>query len=248
MLRPSSRYGFHGNFESWEKAKKHASGYEDLRVFEKVKQACLAVKDSSAVFERDSVLFDNPQYRWPVLSALLLIASRQDNRLNVLDFGGSLGSSYCTLKRFLMHLMELQWNIVEQSHFVEFGKENFEDNILKFYHSFQECVKKTRPDVILCSTVIQYLENPYAFLTEVLEAKIKYVIIDRTPFLKNGNDRLTVQKVPPNIYNASYPAWFFNRDNFCAFFKVKYSLVAEFEAEDSCNIPATFKGFLFERR
>ena len=56
------------------------------------------------VYERDSVLFDTIRYSWPLLSDLLRAASEDQNHLSVLDFGGSLGSSYYQNRVFLSHL------------------------------------------------------------------------------------------------------------------------------------------------
>jgi len=56
-----------------------------------------------------------------------------------------------------------------------------------------------------------------------------------------------VQKVPPEIYDASYPAWFFNLTNFLNFFSEKYQLIVDFESADKSNIQfSSFMGFIFE--
>jgi hypothetical protein len=52
------------------------------------------VKTGEAVYERDSVLFDEIQYSFPVIAALLRVASANKGKLNVLDFGGSEKSHY----------------------------------------------------------------------------------------------------------------------------------------------------------
>ena len=57
-------------------------------------RALIKVKNGDAVFERDSVIFDKIHYSFPLLSALSLTALNHNSTLNVLDFGGSLGSAY----------------------------------------------------------------------------------------------------------------------------------------------------------
>ena len=84
-------YGFSGNYSTWEEAKASSEGYDSGSILDKVKEALLKVKNGQAVYERDSVLFDEIEYSWPLLAALLWISSRHDNRLNLVDFGGSLG-------------------------------------------------------------------------------------------------------------------------------------------------------------
>ncbi|MBE8359467.1 methyltransferase, TIGR04325 family, partial [Leptospira interrogans serovar Pomona] len=44
------------------------------------------------------------------------------------------------------------------------------------------------------------------------------------------NSIVSVQHVPLEIYDASYPAWFFNLEEFVSLFQVKYDLVADFNS------------------
>ncbi|UBF24682.1 methyltransferase, TIGR04325 family [Kovacikia minuta CCNUW1] len=244
----SSRYGFFGNYQSWQDAKQKTTGYNDSEIQNKVKKALLAVKQGQAVYERDSVLFERIYYPFPLLSGLLRIAAENQGRLCVLDFGGSLGSSYYQCKDFLSVLQNLSWNIVEQAGFVRCGKEFFEDEQLKFFYDIDACLKAKQPDVILLSSVIQYLETPYDFLRILIEHNFKYIIFDRTAFVKEGRDRLTIQKVPPEIYPASYPSWFFNLEKFLNVFTERYDLIFDFDALDVANIPSQYKGFFFKRK
>ena len=99
------------------------------------------------------------------------------------------------------------------------------------------------------------MEKPYELLDEIKGYNIEYIIIDRTPFfLSEDDDRLTVQNVPPTIYKASYPAWFFNQKKMIAHLNDKYRLVAEFDAlagEISLSSPfasAKDKGFILRRK
>lgn len=242
----SSKVRFVGNYPTWDEACKASSGYDSGLILNKVKDALLKVKNGEAIYERDSVLFDNIQYSWPLLTALLWIASQNGNRLNLVDFGGSLGSTYYQNKKFLIHLEELRWNIIEQEKFVECGKLYFENKHVKFYYHLVECLKEQHSDTILFCGVIQYLEKPYDLLAKVIDKEFKYVIFDRTSFLKEGDDRLTIQQVPAEIYQASYPAWFFNLKKFLDFITIRYELIADFDSPDKSNIPSLFKGFIFK--
>ena len=245
------KLAFSGNYDTWDEARRAAGGYDSDAILDRVKDAALKVKNGAAVYERDSVLFEEIQYSWPLLAGLLWVASRNDNRLDLVDFGGSLGTTYYQNIKFLDHLKVLRWSVVEQAKFVACGKESFENAHLKFYMDLGECMKERHPDVILFSSVIQYLEKPYDVLSKVLLSGFPYILFDRTSFLEKGNDRLTVQKVPPAIYPASYPAWFFNLEKFRAFFARDYDLVAEFDSFESFrlrDVRAQNKGFLFKSR
>jgi putative methyltransferase (TIGR04325 family) len=250
ILWRAQRRVYRGNYQSWQDAVAASEGYDADQILEKVRDALLKVKNGEAVYERDSVLFEEIQYSWPLLAALLWIASNSGNRLHLIDFGGSLGSSYFQNRRFLSHLSEKSWNIVEQPTFVACGKQYFDDGVLAFHDTIYECCVVQACNTILLSSVLPYIERPYELLKKILTFNFKYIIIDRTPFLNNdGNERLTVQVVPPEIYSASYPAWFFNREKFLQVFLEQYDLVAEFNSIDSApEVPAEFKGFLFKAK
>lgn len=244
--------GYSGDFRDWQAAREVSGGYDSGHILAKVRAALSKVKSGEAVYERDSVLFDQVQYAWPLLAALLWIATRSGNRLNVLDFGGSLGSSYFQNRNFLGHLPRLQWSIVEQQDFVDCGKKEFEDEVLKFYGSVDACMGERSPDTLLLSSVLPYLESPYQVLDALLVHRPTYVVIDRTPFLAGARDRLTVQKVPDEIYGGSYPAWFFSRSKFLSRMENDYVMLAEFDALagtiDLGDELAQDQGFIFVRR
>ena len=229
-----------------------STGYDSERILGKVRDSLLKVKRGEAVYERDSVLFDKVQYSWPLLAGLLWIASQNGNRINLVDFGGSLGSTYYQNRKFLLQLKELRWNIVEQKSFVDRGRRDFENEHLKFYHELEECFLEQRPDTILFSSVLQYLERPYSVLGKVRSLGFEFLLFDRTTIIESGEDRITLQKVPPEIYDASYPAWFFNREKFLGFFSADYELVVEFDAlAGAIPLGDRFgydKGFIFRKR
>lgn len=242
--------GFSGNYRTWDEACRASGSYDSEAILDTVKESLLKVKNGEAVYERDSVLFDKVEYSWPLLAGLLWIASRNGNRLNLADFGGSLGSTYYQNLKFLVHLNALQWSIVEQEKFVANGKQSFENDHIRFYRDLDECITERHPDTILFSSVIQYLEKPYELLADVIDRGFTYIIFDRTSFLVKGDDRITVQKVPPHIYPARYPAWFFNQEKFLGFFSGTYELIADFDSFESFSLEdqsTRNKGFIFKK-
>lgn len=138
-LRNNS-YGLSGYYHTWGEAIHNSTGYDSEIILEKTKTALLKVKNGEAVYERDSVLFDKVQYAWPLLSSLMWVAAQAKGKLNVLDFGGSLGSTYFQNRAFLRRLSDVRWNIVEQPKYVEMGKKWFEDDHLKFYLRIEDCL------------------------------------------------------------------------------------------------------------
>lgn len=239
-------YGWHGNYQSWEAAKRRCTGYDSAAILQKVTGSLLLVKEDKAAYERDSVLFYDTDYSFPLLSSLTWIAAKNRGRLNIIDFGGSLGSTYYQNRSFLSEIPEINWCVVEQKEFVDTGKLLFEDENLHFFYSIDECLNSFNIDAVLFSSVLQYLENPNDVIDRVISAGIKFLIIDRTPFIK-GKDRITIQRVNPSIYKASYPCRFFNKQDFLRRLTRSYKLIFEFEALDRANIKSEFRGFLMER-
>jgi putative methyltransferase (TIGR04325 family) len=240
-------YGWHGNYSTWDEAKQRCTGYDSEIILEKVKYSLLKVKEGKAAYERDSVLFNEVQYSFPLLSGLMWIAAMNNGKLNVLDFGGSLGSTYFQNRLFTDSLTEVNWCIVEQPAFVECGIECFAGEGLHFYNTVEECLASYKIDVVILSSVLQYIEKPFELTGQIKAYGINYLIIDRTPFI-TGPDRITVQKVNHEIYPGSYPCWFFNKEKFISDFDADYKLVLEFEALDKANIISEFKGFIFQKK
>ena len=243
------RIGFTGHYQTWEEAERDSEGYAAEEILAKTRSALLKVKNGEAAFERDSVVFDVMQYEFPLLASLLRAAAASRSRLSVLDFGGALGSTYFQCRSFLRGLNELRWSVVEQASHVACGRTDFADDQLRFYLCIDECLRVEKPNVLLLSSVIQYLAKPYDFLNNALRHEFEYVIVDRTAFMRNGQDRLTVQHVPASIYKASYPAWFLSERRFLDCFRERYTLEYDFAGADRVQPDggeAYFKGFQFQ--
>jgi putative methyltransferase (TIGR04325 family) len=201
---------WNGNYESWNAALLESEGYGKLEILERCKDSLMKVKNKEAVYERDSVIFKTIHYSWPLLSQIQKSAMHLNRELVVLDFGGSLGSSYYQNKSFLEDTIKLKWCIVEQDHFVETGELYFQNEELLFFKSIDEAIAAFKPDLIILSAVLQYLEKPYETVQKLCSLNIKYIIVDRTPMSSIEKDMITIQSVPKDIYNASYPSWIFS--------------------------------------
>ena len=250
LLRKMHRGGgitFEGPFATWDEAVRMSSGYDSQEILDKVLAATLKVKNGEAAYERDSVIFNEVHYAWPVAAGLMWAAAQDGGRLSVLDFGGSLGSSYFQNRQFLEGLQNVRWSIVEQTHFVKVGKQYIQDERLRFYETIDECVKTEKPNVVLLSSVLQYLEKPYDFFELLLNIDADSLIIDRTPFLNSDADDLVkVQVTPSSIYSAAYPLWFFKKSNFVRLaISHGYETKAEFDALDRLDPTSTWKGMFF---
>ncbi|HKQ03912.1 MAG TPA: methyltransferase, TIGR04325 family [Blastocatellia bacterium] len=241
-----------GKFDLWEEAESASTGYAAPEILKRTRAAMAKVKNDEAIFERDSVLLATPEYPFPLIVGLLRAALLADGRLSVLDFGGALGSTYFQCRKFLSAVKDMRWSVVEQPDHVACGQAEFSNEELRFYPTAEECLTSQRPNLLLLSSVLQYLPAPYDMLRQLLTYRIPHVVIDRTAFLVGNRERLSVQSVPKSIYQATYPAWFFNEPKFVAFCnEMNYKLVADFDGADHVSLSqpqeeSYFKGFIFD--
>ena len=248
---------FSGNYSSFQEARKLSKGYDCDEILNRVRAAAIRVKEGQSLCERDASNLDQIPYSFPVLATLLRMALENEGTLNLVDFGGSLGSLYYQYQSFLGAVRPFRWNVVEQSHFVQCGRREFEDEVLKFYESLDECLARTRPNILLVSGSLQYLPDPHAFLEDALSRNFEYILFDRISFLRSvsvrsrtGPDLLTIQTVPPKIYDASYPAWFLDERKFKAHFQGKYEVLLDFDSYEFWNMKdftANNRGYWFRK-
>lgn len=243
---------FRGDYPDWAAAAAKTGGYDAEQILERVRWASIQVATGEANGERDSVLFPRTPYPFPVIATLLRAATENNERLNVLDFGGALGSSYQQCKNFLQQLRSLHWGIVEQLHYVNCGRREFENESLRFYETIESSVNAFRPHVILASGVLQYVPKPGEVLKSFVLAGPDYIVIDRTPISLSGRQVISTQIVPGSICSSSYPLWIFNENQLKEYLLVEYEELASFPAVDGTlghgSLKANFKGFIFKKR
>lgn len=199
-----------GDYADWQSASAAASGYHCGEILERVRGAAAAVRDGAALWERDSVCFHHEEYNWNLVACLMSVAAACAGSLHVLDFGGALGSSYFQHRKLLELVPECTWSVVEQRHFVDCGRSEFAGGGVEFFASMEQCLERRAVNVFLFSSVLQYMEDPYQLLEKVRGLSPAAIIVDRTPFAPHG-ERITVQRVPRRIYQASYACRFLDR-------------------------------------
>lgn len=226
-LRPLRSGGirFEGDYATWEEAAARCTGYDAESILTKVLEATLKVKRGEAAYERDSVLFDEIEYAWPVTAALMWAAAQSSGRLDVLDFGGALGSSYFQNRAFLANLPQVRWSVIEQAHYVQAGREHIQDETLRFYSSIDNCLSENKPNVALLSSVLEYLPDEVSCLENICKIGAEVIILDRTLISLNGSEVIAIQKVTQEFL-ASLPCRLMSNDKLHGIFKdLNYELL-----------------------
>ena len=218
---------FTGDYATFAQARADAAGYDAPNILERTREAVLLVKNGRHRWERDAMISDSEEMHWSLLASLLHIAAASGKRaLRVLDFGGSLGSTYYWCRPFLMPAISLRWTVVEQPGHVAVGRADFQSDELHFALNVTEALAEKSADVFLISGVLHFLEDPEAFLEQLRAHRFPYLILDRTPLWSKAHNRLTVQHVPPEIYAATYPAWFLSQARIIGLLERDYELIS----------------------
>ena len=213
---------YKGPYKNWEIAKANSVGYDANEIFEKVRKSALHVKNTKNCYERDSIISYEINFDEYLLKIFQNYSDKKNKTINILDFGGSLGSLYFKYKNEIKN--KFNWSIIEQKKFVIEGKKNFQNNELNFFDNIEEYKNIFLPDIIIASSSLQYLEKYRELLKDMLNLRPDYIIILKTPFSKKKFDEIYVQKPGRNIYKSTYPSWILSYESFLNIFSRKYTL------------------------
>ena len=247
VSRARSPIRFSGEFASWDAAAAHAGGYDAREITDRVLAATRKVVAGEAAYERDSVLFDHIEYSWPVLASLLQVGLERGS-LRVVDFGGSLGSTWRQNSRYLRRLrIPLSWHVVEQEHLVALGNDEFSGDVLRFYPSIAAAAGGG-VDVMLFSSSLCYVRDGEEYVREAAAASAPFMIVDRLPIIPGARDRIAVQHVSEPIYRASYPIRLFAEETLMPRLLADWRVRETWDCDLQPDSGSRCRGFFLERR
>ena len=181
--RPESD-GFFGDYPNWASAAADSLPYDldvgiTARFVEETRKGLRETGLNAAV----------------VLAALLA----HGGDANVLDFGGGLGVGYFRVAPAVTSAIA-SWRVIEKAHVVEHGSQHFGDDKLSFWRSLSEAADGWRPDIVIISSVLEYLSDRYDLLAKLAGLNPGKIVIDRSPI--GERERFMVQRVAPQ--NGGY--------------------------------------------
>ena len=183
-----------GPYGSYAEALADASGYDSPMVVQQVEDATLAVLEGRAAYERDGTAFQTR----PDLAIYKVIRDVVTPHSTIADFGGGLGGLFISAPELFPQSCRLL--VIEQASMVETGLRLARTHRLQL--EFLDSGEQTVPplDVLIFSSVLQYLSDPWATVERVIRCCApKVVIIDRTA-IRRGTSRWYLQT------NAGYYA------------------------------------------
>jgi putative methyltransferase (TIGR04325 family) len=174
-------------------------------------------------------------WAWTTLSGIYYSAitrASPSDPVYVVDFGGGYGETWFQLSNFLNPL-PINWNVIELDEKVEIARRaGFEDEVITFNNSEKIDCKIEKLDCLLLGGVLQYLEDPYHLLEDLLEKKPKVVVVDRTPMrdYPNNSENFYVQKSPNRLGGSSHPLRILNVQRVQEIFQKKgYEKMGEYD-------------------
>lgn len=217
---------FKSSYENWNIALSKSMSYKDKKIFEKVKASYNQIFSGNGVYERDGKIFYK-EIHSQVLLELLEEISKKYHKINILDFGGSFGSVFFQhINHIKSKKYDISWNIVEQKHYVEYAKKNFYKESLNFFYDIDGAVMEGKPNIILLSSTLQYIEDYQQLLKKIISLDSEFIFIDKTPVHQGNESLITIQDVPKHVYGQriTYPVHIFSEKNLINFFAKTYSI------------------------
>ena len=213
IFRLSGKIYFSNEKKNWLSALRLSKSYDDKIIFDKVKKIYDNLTDKKSEFyERDGLILRSKPDEEDLIKFLKDKIDR-NNAIEVLDYGGSLGSRFFSNYNFIKN-NNIKWNIVEQKNFVKYGKKFLQSEFLFFYNNLEECFSEKKINCVIFSGSIQYLENYYDILKQIKNLNIRYIFFDNLPLSNYEKHKIFVQNISKKIYDSSYPIRIFSKNLF----------------------------------
>lgn len=241
------RYGFHGDYASYDEALRHChtpTAYRSERIVDR------AVRSASAGKDRPGLQITTREQQLLAASLTPLLTCAEKREMRVLDFGGGLGADFRRLSAMIPAGWCIGWDVLETMPMAEAGRQHVSESGLKFFSDWNEL--QGPYDLVLASSSIQYTPDPVHTFERLTAFSGRFMIVTRCPLVPGSRDRLTVQRVPPSYYDASYPAWFLGTAKWLPLLEQSFTIRRRWEVpEDRLFLEGqqvVNHGFLLERR
>jgi putative methyltransferase (TIGR04325 family) len=249
---------FEGPYSSWQGAMAASDdGWDSIDVLEKTLDLSLKMRDGLIEFQQDLIEYNRIIYSETILAFLAMASGMHGNSIEIVDFGGSLGTNFTQNKKILRHLIDdgkCKWNVVERPPTVKIGRNYFEDKSLQFFVSLDELMARNGyvPTSFLFSGSTQCIEQPFVLLDEIIDRGANLIAFDRLFVSPNAQHEIFIQ----HHMGTTYPTWCFSRNLFVETIESKgLSFVEEFSRPPTAQLdyhrgpdrPFYWVGMIFAR-
>lgn len=151
--------------------------------------------------------------------------------LDVIDFGGGLGSNYFQNLKLIRALADAQtsWNVVERAPLARIGAEQFQTSQLSF-HDDLGAVRLDHP-VLLFTGSLQYVADAFGLLETAVKLT-DIIALDRVLVWAEAEHGVFVQRLDTRRFGpVTLPTWCFAQSTLIDWFAARgFRLVERFEA------------------
>lgn len=203
------KIGFSKKFFKFDDALKVCDGYNDNNLIDRIyKQSIKAIKNNK--YEQDGIIYDNPIINEFIVDYLCndyIINKKYSfkKKIKILDYGGSFGNLYYSLKNFIH--MNFEWEVIEQKRKVTYAKKN---SLFKEIRFSSQIDSKKKYDIIIFNTSFQYLPNPIQIFKK-LRNKSNIFIFTNLILNDDKYNYLKIENPDPKVYKFTYPCWFLSK-------------------------------------
>lgn len=177
----------------------------------------------------------------------------EKSRVQILDIGGSWGRHYFECKRYFGEGFVASWDVLEMASLVAAVRDILASESGLRFHDSVEVLALEEYTLVFASGALQYVPDPSRLFARLCEAGVPFILLDRAPLTDASRHRLTVQKVPPWIYTARYPAWFLSYSVLEEIWEQhSYRIAVEWAAPEDApfldGVRLPYRGLLLQRR
>ncbi len=170
------------------------TGYEDTDIVRVVFEKTVAYRD---LLERTPTVSVSSTEAFGLLSVAYHWARSSDGeqqRLNVIDFGGACGMHYFAFRKLLGPGIVVRWFVVETTAMCSAGRQ-LENRELRFFDDFAVATAEIGEiDLLYTSGTIQCVERPYHVLGMIRDSRPRLALFNRLALTLKDDDLITLHK------------------------------------------------------
>lgn len=174
-------------------------------------QSCNRIRDENILHDYeapeliDVIIKKNLNYRKDLqaatsfseseLRALIYFAAIPEKPITrVVDFGGGGGNLFTVVEKLLSH-RKFDWSVVETTPLCATANSTLRKANINWVNSLEILArKKANIDIVIASSSIQYTANPMQTLEQFIELTPQYIVLTKTPLLREPNPRKFFQE------------------------------------------------------
>ena len=216
---------FYKKFNDYDEALKSCDGYNNKSLINYIYKKNIEAINKNK-FEQDGIIYDAPIINKFIINYLCynFILKKKFNfnkKIRVLDYGGSFGNLYFSIKNFIN--LNFNWEIIEQKQKVKFAQKNKLFNEIRFHSNI---TPNKKYDIVIFNTSFQHLPNPEKVFV-ALKKRSNIFIFTNLILNNSKNDYLRIENPDPKVYDYKYPCWFLSKFFFKRFDVKNFKITKE---------------------